>query len=128
MEIIAKCAAAAIFSSLVCLIIRKHNPELSIAVSAVLTVLILSAALGLFNSVKGLINSAVDMLGASTTLIRPMLKCMGISFISKFAADICRDASQSAAAAALELGGTLCAASVAMPVVISTLKMIGTTV
>ena len=95
---------------------------------SLLSTLILVSALGMFSVVKELIDCAVDVMGASSTYIRPMLKCMGIGLISKFAADICRDASQNAAASSIELAGTLCAASVAMPMIISTLKMIGTMV
>ena len=126
MEIIAKCAAAAVFMSAAALLVKKHNPELSLAAGIALTVLILSSSLGLLNALKELIDCAVEMLGSSTTLIRPMLKCLGISFISKFSADICRDASQNSAAWALELAGTFCAAATAMPLVISTLKTVGT--
>ncbi len=128
MEIISKCAMAAVFGSLVCLLIKKHNPELSVAVSLVFSTLVLIAAVPLLDAVKELMTCAVDMLGTSSTMMRPMIKCMCISFISKFAADTCRDASQAAAASALELTGTLCSASVAMPVIISMLKMIGTLV
>ena len=128
MEIIIKSAGAAIFSSAVCILIKKHNPELSFAISTALTTLIFLASTSLLSCVRELVSCVVDMLGADTTLIRPILKCMGIGYISKFSADICRDASHSALASSLELCGTLCAAAFAMPIVISTLKMIGTMV
>jgi len=128
MEIIAKNAAAAILASTVCLLIKKQNPEFSLAISAALSALIMLASSTLLSSIKELINCAVDMLGASTTLIRPILKCMGVGLISKFGSDICRDASYSALASSLELCGTLCAAALAVPVLISTLKMIGSMV
>ena len=126
MEIIAKCTFAAVLVSAVSLIIKKHNPELSMILSTGLSAMILAASFSMLNSFKELVNYAVDMLGASSTLVRPMLKCMGISYISKFGADICRDSSQNSAASALELAGTFCAAATAMPLVLSTLKLIGT--
>jgi len=128
MEIVIKIALAAVMGAVICLLIKKYNPEISAAISIALTVIILLACSSLFEALKELVSCAVDMLGASTTLLRPMMKCLGIAFISRFAADTCRDASLSAAASALELGGTLCSASVAMPVIISMLKMIGTLV
>jgi stage III sporulation protein AD len=54
-----------------------------------------------------------------------MLKCLGIAFISKFGADLCRDASQSALASAVETAGNLCAAALAMPLIISLMTTIG---
>ncbi len=128
MEIIIKISLSAVFSAVICLLIKKYNPEISAAISIALTVIILIAVSSLFEVVKELFSVAVDMLGTSTTLLRPMMKCLGIAFISKFAADTCRDASLGAAASALELCGTLCSASVAIPVIISMLKMIGTLV
>lgn len=128
MEILSKCAAASIFVSLACLLIKKQNPELSLAVSITLSVLILLGSTAMLSSVKELVDCAVDMLGVSSSLVRPILKCMGISLVSKMSADICRDASQSALASALELSGCFCAAALAMPVVINTLKMIGSMV
>ena len=53
------------------------------------------------------------------------MKCLGIAFISKFGADLCRDASQSALASAVEAAGTLCAAALVMPMILSLMTTIG---
>ena len=50
---------------------------------------------------------------------------IAISFITKLGSDVCRDASISSAASALELTGILCAALVSMPMLVNMLKMIG---
>ena len=125
MDIIAKSCAVAIFGVLVCLLIKKHNPELSSAISVALTALILTSSLNLANGFKDFTDYAVSMLGSSSIVVRPILKCIAISFITKFGSDICRDASISAAASALEFTGILCAALVSMPMLVNMLKMIG---
>ena len=128
MEILLKSTAVAIFASVVCVLIKKHNPEFSLLVSFLTTVLISIAILSLSSVLHDLLLCAQNMLGASSTFIKPLMKCMGIGFISKFGSDMCRDASQSALASTLEFAGVICSASVAMPVIISMLKMIGTMV
>lgn len=50
---------------------------------------------------------------------------MAVAIVTKLASELCREASQSAAASAVELAGTLCAFSVALPLIMSMLKMIG---
>ena len=126
MEIISKCAVTVVLGSLVSLLIKKNIPEFSAVLGIAVTVIVLSLALSLLSTVTDIIVCATGMLGTSSALLRPLLKCLGISLITKFSSDICRDSSQSAAAASLEFSGTLCALSVAAPVIITMIKMIGT--
>lgn len=128
MNIILRAAVAALIASLVCQLIKKHNPEYSFVVGAAVSVLILLASSPGINALEELINCSQNIVGKSSATIKPLLKCMGIGLIGKFSADLCRDASQSAAAASVELCATLCAASAAMPIIITMLKMIGTMV
>ena len=128
MEIISKCAAVAIVASCAALLIKKSNPEFSLALGILMAGIIMAGAITALSVAEDLVSCARDMLGASSTLIRPMMKCVGISFVTKFSADICREASQPAAASAMELAGCACSAAVSMPLVISMMKMIGTMV
>jgi len=128
MDIIVKCSAAGLFGSFVCLLIKKQNPELSLALSTVITACVLLACSGAFVFLRDLLNCTRELLGSTSELIKPMLKCMCIGFISKLGADRCKDAARTALASALEFGGTLCAAASAVPLIISTVKTIGSMV
>ena len=57
--------------------------------------------------------------------IAPVMKCAAIAIVTKLASELCRDSSQSAVASSVELAGSICALSVAMPLIISMLKTIG---
>ena len=127
-----KCAALAVFSSLVTLIIRRVNPELSFALAGVTTAVLILACAGVMDELLSALRETQLIFGTSAAEFRPMLKCLGIAIASRFGADlcrpfgfICRDASQSALAAAVEMVGSLCAAAVAMPVIISLMTTIG---
>lgn len=125
MEIVAKCAGTALLSTVVCILIKRINPELSFAAAAAAVAVMLLGTLGLIQSLTGLAERARDAMGVPGTLLQPMLKCAGIAAISKLCAELCKDASQGAIAAAVEIAATLCATAVAMPVIMNMLNMIG---
>lgn len=125
MEIMIKCAALAVFSAISVLLIRRANPEYAFALSAAtVAVLLLSGSALLGEAVRSFKDMAV-LLGSSAVEIRPILKCLGIASISRLSADLCKDASQSAVAAAVETLGSICAAAVAAPMIFSLIKTIG---
>ena len=125
MELLVKCAALAVFSSFTALMIRRINPEMSFALSAVTAVVLLLAGSSVMDELLRALRETQQIFGTSAVELRPMLKCLGIALASRFGADLCRDASQSALAAAVETAGTLCAAAVAMPVVLSLMTTLG---
>lgn len=107
------------------LLIKRSNPELSLALSACTVALILIGALGFAKGILELSEAVKTIAGGSAKFISPVLKCVAVAIVTKLASELCREASQSAAASAVELAGTLCAFSVALPLIMSMLKMIG---
>ena len=86
---------------------------------------VLVAAGSYAGAFRELTELARTMLGAGGEAVGPLLKCAAVGVVTKLGANFCRDASQSAAAAAVELLGTVCALSVAMPLLLGVLKTIG---
>lgn len=122
MELVLQCTAAAVFSALTALLLKRYHPELSFSLSALTLALILLSALRMLTGAGDLIRSVRSMLGAEAEQLQPVLKCLGIAAVSRFGAALCRDASQGALASAVETAGLLCAAAVAVP---SVLAMVG---
>lgn len=125
MELIFKAAAAALIAGAVGLLIKRSNPEISLLLSVCTVALIMIAALGFAEGLKELAAAVKAIAGSSETLIAPVLKCVAIAIVTKIASELCKDAAQAASASAVELAGTICALSVAMPLIMSMLKMIG---
>ncbi len=125
MELAVKCAALAIFSALVSLMIRRMNPEFSFALAAVTVVTLLIASASLLEKTISSFREAEKIFADTTMQMRPMLKCLGIAAASRLGSDLCRDASQAALASAVELAGTLCAVAVSMPMIFTMLTTIG---
>ena len=125
MELLVKCAALAVFSAVSDLLIRRANPELAMLTSAAAAVVILLSCTALLRELTDSMKTLERVFGSSLVQVRPILKCLAISAISKLSADLCRDASQSALAAAVETAGSLCAAAVAMPMLLTLMTTIG---
>lgn len=125
MELIFKAAAVSLMAAVIGLIIRRYNPEISVLLSACTVVMIGIAAMSFAGELKTFVKSVKTIVGTSDVLIAPILKCVAIAIVTKLTAELCKDSSQSASAAAVELAGTVCAMSVAMPLIMSVLKMIG---
>ncbi len=125
MELIFKAAAVSLMAAVVGLIIRRYNPEISVLLSSCTVVMIGIATMSFAVELKTFVKSVKTIVGTSDVLIAPILKCVAIAIVTKLTAELCKDSSQSASAAAVELAGTVCAMSVAMPLIMSVLKMIG---
>ena len=125
METIIKCGALALTVTAVCLLIKRINPELSLLLGAAACVMIALVGFRLGESLTELAATVRTMIGAANTNIAPVFKCVAIAAVTKLAGELCRDASQSAVAASVELAGTFCAVAVAMPMLIGMLKLIG---
>ena len=125
MELLIKASALLIFSSVFGLLIRRKEPELALVLSlgAITLVFILTAsAAGQFAE---FVHTVDKLTNKNAALTYPVLKCLAIAVTTRLSAELCRDASQGAASTAIELTGSICALSVAMPLILSTVKTIG---
>ena len=125
MDIMLKCAAAALAATVICLLIKRTNPEMSMLLSAGAIIVIMTAAMSFARSITELASMVKAMTENGDIMIVPVLKCVGIGAITRISSELCRDAAQSSAAAAVEMAGTLCAIGVTMPLIINMLKLIG---
>ena len=125
MELITKVSAAAICASVLSLIIKKTNPELSVLMSLAVISVIVYAGLSAAEGAAGIIRETETALAECREYLLPVMKCAGIGIITGTAARLCRDCAQSAAASAIELVGTMCAAAAAAPMITAALKLIG---
>ena len=123
MELVLQCTAAAIFSALTSLLLKRYHPELSFSLRALTLALILLSSLRLLSGAGELVKNVRSTLNVGAAQLQPVLKCLGIAAVSRFGSGLCRDASQSALASAIETAGLFCAAAVIVPSVLSLVNM-----
>ena len=128
MELAWKTAAVGITAAFASLLIKRTNPELAAALSLLTIAILTFAALTAAGGIKDVIDEIGRLVGGVSVYIAPVVKCAAIGVVTKLAAELCREASQSAIASGVELAGTMCALGTAIPLILSALRMIGSMV
>ena len=126
MALVFKASAAAISASLIALLLKKSNPESALLLSIVTVIVLSAASMRFMDNIRELLDLAQAMYGVPYRFCQPVVKCLAIAIVTRFSSDLCRDASQAAIASGVELAGSVCALSVALPLIISVLKNLRT--
>ena len=110
----------------VVLVLRAYRPELAVQAAVAAGVVLLLIALTELSGVMAMIDQIVAKYGLNSEHIKVVIKVIGIAYLAQFAAQTCRDAGEGAIASKVELVGRVLIVTVAVPVVISILDVLGT--
>lgn len=109
-------AGIAVICALLCVIVRQYRPEAALGVGIAGGVLLMgAAALMLAPSVEAL-KELSRRAGLDNGFAQVLIKALAVCCITQLAADICRDAGESALASKLELAGRAAVAVISLPV------------
>lgn len=125
MELLIRITAMSLTAAVMGLLLRRKNTELTSLLSMAAIAVSLLSALRCAEGFRELSNTVRAALGGGETLLLPVLKCLGCAIVTRIGAELCRDASQSALAATVELAGAFCALGISLPLILSMLKRIG---
>ena len=95
-------------------LLRQYRAEYALALGLMVSAVILMALMPVLKETMELLIDIASKSGVSQTL-SIIVKSLGIAFVAGIAADICRDAGESAMAAKVELAGKVAILSMAMP-------------
>lgn len=124
MEVYLRCAALAVVGTLGALLLRRSDSELSVALSILAAVMTLLSCRILIEPMRDLFREFHQILGTSSTFVRPVLKCLMIALLARLCSALCKDTSQTVLAAAVEIAGTFSAAAVCVPYIVDMLHLI----
>ena len=125
MDIVARTVILGIVGAVMCLVIKKGSPEVSLVLAMAVSLLVLAFALQLIMTILEFVDMIREVSDLSPVMTGPVLKTVGISIVTRLAADTCKDAGQGAIAAAVELSGTVVAIYVALPLMQTVFDMVG---
>ncbi len=127
MTILMKAAAVAVAGAIIAMLLKRSAPELGLALTLAVSLLAAGLGAGLLGELGEVLDMAREQTGLGAGVIGPVYKCVGIGVVTRLTADICKDAGQGAVSSAVELCGTVCALTAALPLVRTLLQMIGET-
>lgn len=126
MESLMKYAAVAVMGAILCLLTRKEAATFGTLVSLSVVLLLASSVLAFLQPVMTFARSLKEAAGLGSGIMEPVVKSLGIGFLTEIGKNICSDAGESAIAGALELLGGVAGVYVLLPLMESVLDLIRT--
>ena len=109
METAGKLIAAALLCCVLCLLLQKQAPELTLVLCVLGCVLCLLTTLPLFSQILECVKRLEALTGLSGAVFSPLLKTAAVGILSQLAGALCRDGGRQSLAGTVELcGGILC--------------------
>jgi stage III sporulation protein AD len=115
MEGVVKVALVGVLAAILCLALKKDTPALALTVTMAVVSVLFYFLLTAIESVMGFIQEMAGLAALAEGLLLPLIKCVGIAIVTRLAADLCRDAKETAVASAVELTGVVVSLYLTLP-------------
>lgn len=115
METMVRIAAVGLTAAVLGTVLKKSAPELALLLVVAAGVWILTLTLDGLGAVATLMEELAGVSGLSEELLEPVAKTVALSILTRLTAEICRSAGESGLASFVEVGGTVAALVVALP-------------
>lgn len=99
------------------LVVRRSHPELAVQITIVVSCLVLLFLLSKLRTIIDLFEEMAKRAGVDEAYLIILLKIIGISYLTEFGAQVCRDANEGAIAAKVEIAGKVMILLMAVPII-----------
>ena len=125
MELMVRLTAVGVTAAVLCAVLRKNTPELALllALAAGMWMLFLTAE-PLAQALE-VLRELTAMTGVEDELLRPVIKVVALSLLTRISAEVCRSTGEGGIAAFLEVGGTVLALGVSLPLIRAVILLMG---
>lgn len=120
-----KIAAVGVAAVLLAMQFKEIKPQFGTYVVFGAGILIFFYAFGKLSQIVAAVGELSKQAAIEEQYLQILLKMLGISYVSEFAASLCRDSGYSSVAGQIELFGRLSILLVSMPVILSLLELLG---
>ena len=119
-----KMAGLSVFAAVAAVILRRLRPEMGMALSLAAGIMLLTLAFPLLSEVVGGLSALARQGGVGDAYLQQLMKVAGISLLTDFSAQTCRDAGEDGLAMKAELAGRVMLLTLALPPLQSLLGLI----
>ena len=114
----------ALVSVIIINLVNKYNPDFSIISTVVAGIILLVSIVGYFTDIVDKFEKIVNLTGINHDIFSVVLKVVGLSYITQFSSDICKDFGVGSIAQKVELAGKIAIFTVALPIVSGMISMV----
>lgn len=122
---IVKIAAFGIAGTLLGILLKGQKKEYELFVTLGVSLCIFYFIMSKLELVLSVVNQMQEYVSLDTSYIAILVKMIGITYVSKFSANLCKDAGYQAVAGQIEMFGKLSILVISMPVLLVLLETIG---
>ncbi len=106
------------------IILRPHRPEITLMIGLVFGGIVLLSVMGVISSVADKISLMIGRAGLDEIYFEILLKAAGVTYLTQFGAELCRDAGEGAIASKIELVGKAAVLLLATPLFMAVLDIL----
>jgi len=99
------------------LLLKNQNPSIGFILSVSFSVVILILCFPKLNSIFHTLSNISEKAGIETSLFKILIKSLGITYITEWGVNICKDAGQNALSSKVELFGKIGVVIIILPIV-----------
>lgn len=116
--------AFAVCGAVLSLVLKEYKPSIAICLGILCALFLFFEVLQQINYIFVSVRSIASGLCVNLEYIDTVIKIIGVSCVSRFGTEVCRDAGQNAIAANLELAGKIIIVVLSLPLLISVINLI----
>ena len=107
-------------------VLKKHCSDISVLLGLSAGILIGIFFLRALKPVTDFIDELRDLSGLDPELLEPVIKCLGIGFLSQISVNVCKDSGQSAIGKMIEISGSVLCLYISIPLFRNVLSLLST--
>lgn len=111
-----KIVALVIFATILIMVIKQNRPEIALILGVMAGILVLLSITDQLYEVVETIRGIGEKAGMNSSMLLLLLRITGIAYMTEFAAQLCRDASEGALATKVELAGKVLILGISVPI------------
>ncbi len=107
------------------LIVKDKNSTVAALLSVAGGITLLTVVIGNFSNITDAVHKFTDSSSVTDTYVKLMLKALGITILTQFVADICRDNGESALASITETASKIAVVTMLLPLFQTVISIVG---
>lgn len=125
MELMVRLTAVGAMAAVLCAVLRKNTPELALLLGLAAGIWMLFLTADALSQALEVLRELTELTNTEDELLRPVVKVVALSLLTRITAEICRSAGEGGIAAFVETGGTVLALGVSLPLIRAVITLMG---
>ena len=125
MDMMMRLTVVGLTAAVLCAVLRKNTPEIALLLALAAGIWMLFLTADTLCSGLEVLWELAALSGMEDELVRPVVKVVALSLLTRITAEICRSTGEGGIAAFVEVGGTVLSLGVSLPLIRAVIMLMG---